>query len=153
MGEIEIRVQALKRTLGVVDHYYMVIGGKEYHPGGYGPGSVLPLGTTKGYHTAVRRQLCRDCFDKIVLDFVLSEDKRIYGYYPFLNCESLSTGISVQSQAFVFVPFVLIQAFRANWKNVLVLLLLALLFVLAASKFVFSRTQRQKCSHLPAYIS
>lgn len=44
---VEVRCQALRRTWGLIDHYFLVIGEHEYHMGGsYSKGAVLPIGTT-----------------------------------------------------------------------------------------------------------
>lgn len=146
--EIEICVQALKHTLGLIDHYYMVIGDHEYHPGFYSRGCILPVGTTKGYHVAFRRTVCRDCLDFIILNFNLREDKRILNLYPLLNCESFTTGFSVQSVAFCAVPFIGLLFLNGQTIYAILLILSVILTMLLHSKYVFSRTIRQRCEHL-----
>lgn len=147
-AEIEIRVQALKRTLGMIDHYYMVIEDKEYHPGYYKPGCILPRDSTKGYHVAARRLVCRDCLDLIVLNFNLREDKRMLSLYPLLNCESLTVGFSVQSVALCAIPFIGFLLCKGRPMYAALLLLCVIVALLLHSKYVFSRTARQRCNHL-----
>lgn len=151
--EVEIRVQALKNTMGLIDHYYMVLNGMEYHPGNYRLGNILPLDSTKGYHVVMKKRICIDCYNKIVTDFNMKEDKRIASFYPFLNCESLTTGISAQSMAFIAIPFVVLLVLRGMFLWALVLLLATFVYMLGVSKFVFSRTTSSTCKHLRALSS
>lgn len=153
MMEIEIRVQALKNTLGLIDHYYMVIDDKEYHPGYYKPGCILPRESTKGYHIAYCRTVCQDCLNQIILNFNLREDKRILSFYPLLNCESLTIGFSVQSVGFCAIPFIVFLLCNGRLLYALLLLLCVVLVLLIHSKYVFSRTTRQRCRHISSISS
>lgn len=146
---VEVRVQALRRTFGIIDHYYLVIEGMEYHPGYYKRGNFLPLGTTANYHVVARRRVCLDCYNKIIADFNLREDKRIGSFYPFLNCESLATGFSLQSLGFLAVPFVAGFLLLGRFLLAVVTFLLALLYLLLVGKYTISRTVRARCRHLP----
>lgn len=145
---VEVRCQALKRTWGLIDHYFLVIGEYEYHMGWYSKGSILPAGTTKGAHVVSVKTICRACYTKIVENYNLREDKRLFDYYPLVNCETLSTGLSVQALSFLVLPFVfsLLLAGRLVWA--VMLTLAALIFSLMCSKYVFSRTTKYKCRHL-----
>lgn len=145
---VEVRVQALKSTLGIIDHYYLVLEGMEYHPGHYKRGNFLPLGSTVNYHVAAKRRLCIDCYNKIIADFNLREDKRIGSFYPFLNCESLATGFSLQSLGFIAVPFVFGFLLLGRMLLAVVTFLVALLYLLLVGKFTISRTVRSRCRHL-----
>lgn len=145
---LEIRVQALKATLGLVDHYYLILNDLEYHPGMYARGCVLPKGTTKGYHVAAIRTICQTCYDKIILNFNTREDKRIWSFYPFINCESFSTGFSVQSLAIIAIPIAVALMYQKNYIYAFVVLLIGALAHLTVSKFSFSRTFKGKCAHL-----
>lgn len=147
-AEIEIRVRALKNTLGIIDHYYMVIDDWEYHPGFYKLGCILPKGSTKGYHVACRRLVCQDCFNLIMLNFNLREDKRMFSLYPVLNCESLAIGFSVQSTAFLVLPFIACLLCVGRILYSCLLFLCVLTTLLMYSKYVFSRTERQRCRHI-----
>lgn len=152
--KLEIRVQALKSTLGLVDHYYMVFvddGNEqaiEYHPGVYSAGCILPAGTTKGYHVAYTKIICSECYNKIILNFNQHEDKRIWSWYPFLNCESMSTGFSVQTMMMLFIPFVLLFLFHGHYMYAVLIFLVGLVLQLAISKYVFSRTSQKRCKHI-----
>lgn len=145
---VETRCRALKSTWGLIDHYFLVIGEYEYHMGRYSKGSVLPVDTTKGAHVVSVKTMCRACYTKIVENYSLHEDKRLFDYYPLVNCETLTTGLSVQALSVLVLPFVfsLLLIGRLLWA---VLLTLATLNVfLVWSKYVFSRTIKRKCRHL-----
>lgn len=145
---VEVRCQALQRTWGLIDHYFLVIGEYEYHMGWYSKGCILPVGTTKGAHVVSVKTICRACYTKIVENYNLREDKRLFDYYPLVNCETLSTGLSVQALSFLVLPFVfsLLLAGRLLWA--ILLTMAALIFFLMCSKYVFSRTIEYKCRHL-----
>lgn len=147
--EIEICVRAEHRSFGMIDHYFMIFDDFEYHPGFYKSGNILPRGFSKGYHVAAVKRVCRDCLSKIILDYNLSEDRRISNWYPLFNCESLSTGISVQSIIMlVFAPTTVIAIVKFHFTLALIVLLIGLLCLLFYSKWTFSRTRRFKCEHL-----
>lgn len=147
---VEVRVQALRSTMGIIDHYFLVLEGMEYHPGHYKRGNLLPLGTTENFHVVARRRLCIDCYNKIIADFNLREDKRIGSFYPFLNCESLATGFSLQSLGFIALPFVFGFLLLGKLLLALVTFLVALLYLLLVGKYTISRTVRTRCHHLAA---
>lgn len=150
---VEIRVRASRNMLGLIDHYFLLVDGSEYHPGFYSNGNVLPMGTTSGAHVAERRDLCRECYDKLKIDVSLEEPRRLFGlYYPFLNCESLCTGFSVQSLHIFALPFVVGLACRGMILHSLLAFALALLSLLAYSKYVFSRTKDTRCAHIVAGV-
>lgn len=145
---VEIRVRATKSSFGLIDHYYMILNDQEYHPGCYAKGSILPKDTTKGYHVAAIRTICQTCYDKIILNFNAREDKRIWSLYPFLNCESFSTGFSIQSLGLLAAPLIGMLIYQKKYIVAVIVLLLCLIAHLSISKFTFSRTFRGKCSHL-----
>lgn len=146
--EVEVRVRAVNSVFGLIDHYYMILDGTEYHPGMYAPGSVLPEGTTKGYHVAAVRTLCQTCYDKIIFNFNAREDKRVWSLFPLLNCESLTTGFSLQAAILLVVPIALSLMYQKKLILATIVLLLGIIAHLAISKFAFSRTLRSKCAHL-----
>ena len=145
---IEIRCRASSSALGLVDHYFLAIGSHEYHMGYYTKGSILPVGTTKGYHVVSERRICEECLNGIVNFYNLKEDKRLFAFYPFINCESLSTGVSVQSLFFLACPFVLGLVVSGFLLYAFILILLVIIAFLAWSKFVYSRTVKSVCSHI-----
>lgn len=146
---VEVRCQALRRTWGLIDHYFLVIGEHEYHVGGsYSKGAVLPIGTTKGAHTISIKTVCSACYTRTVESYRLCEDRRLFNFYPIVNCETLSTGLSLQALASLVVPFVLnlLSLGLVLWAVILTLCTVVLL--LASSKYAFSRTAKLKCRHL-----
>lgn len=146
--QIEYRVQAMRKTFGLVDHYYLVIDDKEYHAGQYKPGKVLPINTTKGYHIVSVMDVCDACYNKIVVDLQLEEDVRMFSYFPLLNCETLCFGFSLQSLPIYCIPFLALLLWRGCILYAVVLLLVIMLILLIRSKYVFSRTHKIRCKHL-----
>lgn len=147
--KIELCVRAEQKSFGLIDHYFMIFDEFEYHPGFYKSGNILPKGFSKGYHVAAIKRVCRDCLNKIILDYNLSEDRRISNWYPIFNCESLSTGISVQSIIMlVFTPTILISIVKVHFTLAIIVLLIGVLCLLFYSKWTFSRTRMLKCEHL-----
>lgn len=146
---INVCVRAEKMSFGLIDHYFMIIDNFEYHPGFYKSGNILPKGFTKGYHIAAIKRVCSNCLNKLILDFNLYEDRRISNWYPIFNCESLSTGISVQSIiTVVFIPTVVFALFRGFYMIAIIIFMLGLVCLLLYSKWTFSRTRNIKCEHL-----
>lgn len=146
---IEICVRAEKNTFGLIDHYFMIIKNFEYHPGFYKSGNILPKGKSKGYHVAAIKRVCDDCLNKLIYDYKLHEDRRISNWYPIFNCESLATGISVQSLIIlVFLPTIILSFFKTYYTLAIILILVTLLSLLIYSKWTFSRTLKLKCRHL-----
>lgn len=146
---IEIKCQAMKKTFGLFDHYFMVIDGVEYHTGAYSGGKILKDGQTKGAHTTSVRKVCKMCYDKIIAEFYVKEDLRLFNtYFPFINCESICEGFSVQSLLFFTIPFICLGIANGNFILVVIIILVSFLFVLMYSKYKFSRTHKNQCSHL-----
>lgn len=146
---VEVRCQALKRTLGLIDHYYLVIGAYEYHVGGaHSGGSVQPVGTTKGAHTVAVKTVCSACYTRTVENYRRGEDRRLFNYYPLINCETLATGLSLQTVSAMAAPFVFVLVTLGRILWAVVLTLAALVFFLSSSKYAFSRTHYQTCRHL-----
>lgn len=145
---VDIYCRALRHTFGLIDHYFLQIDDTEYHLGYYAKGNVLPAGTTKGAHHVVHKRLCDVCFSKIKSDYRLNEDKRLFTYYPMINCETLATGISVQSLAFLVLPFAIFTLVNGHVLLTIVLLLLAFSFYLFYSKYIYSRTVKFTCPHI-----
>lgn len=66
---VEVRCQALRRTWGLIDHYFLVIGEHEYHVGG---------SYSKGAHTIAIKTLCSACYTRTVESYRLCEDRRLF---------------------------------------------------------------------------
>lgn len=146
---VEVRCQALRRTWGLIDHYFLVIGEHEYHMGGsYSKGAVLPIGTTKGAHTISIKTVCAACYTRTVDGYRLREDRRLFNFYPIVNCETLSTGLSLQAVSSLAVPFVIYLLSIGSILWAVILTLCTVVVFLASSKYAFSRTVRLKCRHL-----
>lgn len=145
---VEIHCRASKQSFGLIDHYFIVIDNLEYHLGFYRSGRVLPKGTTKGSHVVYERQICKHCYDNIHFDIKFREDCRLFSYYPLLNCETLVTGISLQSLAFFAIPFIGLFLIRGCFMYALIVFLITILYLLALSKYNYSRTRKQACLHI-----
>lgn len=145
---VEYRCQAQSTSFGFIDHYYLVIDETEYHLGHYRKGNILPKGTTKGSHVAAIKDICKLCYTKLFTDLKLREDKRLISYFPFLNCETLSTGFSVQSLGFLSIPLILVLFIKGLFLYGIIAFLLTFVILLYYSKFIYSRTNYSKCKHL-----
>lgn len=144
---IELRCQATKKSYGLLDHYFYVIDDTEVHMGTYKKGKILPKGTTKGSHIAAFYDICKACYDKIILDLSLNDDIRLFNYFPILNCESLCTGFSIQSAMIISVPFIIILLIKGLYLWAIILLLASIVCLLAYSKYMFSHTFTKNCVH------
>lgn len=147
-GKIEYRCRAIKNTLGIFDHYFLVIGDHEIHMGFYQTGKILPKNTTKGAHIVAEKELCELCYNKIIADINLKEDVRLIAYYPLLNCETLATGFSIQSLAFLSLPIIFCCLIKGLLFYACLVVLCTILVILMYSKYVYSRTNKLKCFHL-----
>ncbi|AYP97968.1 Ac81 [Mauternbach virus] len=146
---IEVRCQAMRKTFGLFDHYFIVVNGYEYHSGWYRQGKILKHGTTKGSHLISIRKICNVCYYKMIAEFYVKEDLRIFNaYFPFINCETICMGISVQSLLFLTIPFICVFVVKGCFLYALIFLLISIVCVLIYSKYQFSRTTKTKCNHL-----
>lgn len=147
--DIQICIRASKNVFGLIDHFFMKIDNFEYHPGFYKSGNILPSGTSNGLHVIETRQVCRLCLIKLILDFKMHEDRRISTWYPFLNCESLTTGISVQSLVLISsLPVIIALIILKRFICLLFFVMLMLIILLLYSKYLYSRSKYSKCPHL-----
>jgi hypothetical protein len=148
--KIELRCRAMMRCLGLLDHYFIVVDGMEYHYGGrYNDGVVLPAGTTVGSHLVTTKTICRLCYDKFMLDCHLARDTRqFHGLYPFINCETIVMGISIQSMFIFVIPFIFILFSNKLYTLALILFIITFCLLLAVSKYRYSKTDRSMCEHL-----
>lgn len=146
---IELRCQATKKSYGFFDHYFIVIDDMELHMGVYKKGKILPKDTTKGSHIVANYELCKACYDKIIVDLKLEEDTRLFNaYFPILNCETLCTGFSFQSITIITVPFIFILFIKGLFLWAIILFLVTIVCLLGYSKYTFSHTKNKKCKHL-----
>ncbi|KAI5630640.1 Ac81-2 [Venturia canescens] len=145
---IEVRCQAEHSAWGFSDHYFLVIGNLEYHLGVYVKGSILPVNSTKGSHLVCEKTVCKECYTRIVNLYESKEDKRLFGFYPLINCESLVTGFSSQAMFMAFLPFIAVLALSGRFLYAILLTLVGFTMYFACSKYVFSRTQKVSCRHL-----
>lgn len=145
---IEICCVSLKNTLGLIDHYFLTIDDFEYHLGFYKKGLVLPKGTTKGSHIICIKRICYDCLKKFNHDFENKEFQRLFYFYPFINCESLVTGISVQIICLLHLSVAIVLFLNKKYLLTVIVILILLCISLLFSKYNFSRTMKSKCKHL-----
>lgn len=145
---IEIRCRAIKRVFGLFDHFFMIIDNNEYHFGFYSKGLVLPKGTTKSSHLATIRTICHQCYIKLMIDLEFKEDARLFSYYPILNCETLSYGLSIQTICFLNFLFIPILLLKKHYWLSLVFSLSIIIVLLFFSKYQYSRTLKKNCNHL-----
>lgn len=145
---IEICCVSLKKTLGLADHYFIIIDDFEYHLGFYSKGLVLPKGSTKGSHIICIKRVCSDCYEKFNHDFETKEFQRLFCFYPLINCESLATGISVQIICMLHLSVALVLVLYKKYLLSIILILILLCISLLFSKYNYSRTVKKKCKHL-----
>lgn len=145
---IEIRCQAMRQFCGIFDHYFVVVGDVEYHMGYYRHGNKLPKDSTKGAHVVAIKTICDNCYHKLLMNINLDEGKRLEWYYPLINCETLTTGFSLQFISFMFLPFVVFLFLKGYFLFGILLFVLALCLLLIFSKYTFSRTHKIRCRHL-----
>lgn len=145
---VEIRCKALRNTFGLIDHYFLIIDDYEYHMGFYKLGRILPKNSTRNFHTIGFKYICTDCYNKIIINYNLNEDSRLISYYPLLNCETLCTGFSIQSLAFLAIPFCAILIIKSYFLYSIILLLTVLIIILLLSKYTYSRVYKKYCKHI-----
>lgn len=145
---IEICCVSLKKSFGLIDHYFLIVDDFEYHLGFYKKGLVLPKGYTKGSHVICLKTLCIDCYNKFIHDFETKEFQRLFYFYPLINCESLVTGISVQIICMLHVSVAFVLVFYKKYLLAIILILILLCISLMFSKYNYSRTVKKTCSHL-----
>lgn len=150
MSEFEIKIyaKAIKKSFGLYDHYFIIIDNHEYHLGCYTKGSKLNAGTTKGAHLITTRKLCHKCFNLLLINLEKKEDQRLFWYYPFINCESLAIGCSLQVLMTCNIPIAFCLLIKGYFVFAILLILFILTIVLFWSKYLYSRTTFTYCKHL-----
>lgn len=149
---IEICCVSLKKTFGLVDHYFVILDNFEYHLGFYKKGLVLPKGSTKGAHIICKKRICSNCYEKFNHDFETKEFQRLFYFYPLINCESLATGISFQIICLLHLSVVGVLVYYKKYLLAIILFLVLLCCSLLFSKYNYSRTVLTKCKHLQTFI-
>lgn len=148
--DIEIHCQAMKSTMGLFDHYFIVIDNMEYHMGLYQKGALIPLGSTKGSHLITIRTICDQCYRRIVMKYNAQEDRRMaLKYYPIINCETLVMGMSVQVVLITLVlPFLILLICKGLIIYSILLFVLTLTLQLWYSKSLYCSSTKTLCVHL-----
>lgn len=150
--QIQYYCRAIKQTFGLFDHYFIVIDNYEIHMGFYRPGKILPKGTTKNAHLIAVGTICLDCYTELVTNINMQEDLRLTKYYPVLNCESLTMGLSIQSTvSIISIPIIVMFLIKHQWLYALISLLIAFSIILLYSKYRYTHTKNVKCKHLKSF--
>lgn len=146
---LEIRSRIIRSSFGLFDHYFIVIDDYEYHLGGYRGKVMMPKGATINSNLCCLRTICDRCYAKIMYNIESGEyDKLLYKFFPFINCETFTCGISTQSLFVLTLPFVGTLLFYKKFLLTIILLLFALVILLWHSKYTLSRTTRSECEHV-----
>lgn len=145
---VEIRARAIRSSLGLFDHYFMIAGDYEYHLGGYRGKVKMPKGTTVNSNLCDVRSLCRYCYAKIMYNIESGEYDKLFRFFPFINCETLTCGISTQALFVLTLPFVFVLSYYGKLLLAVILFLITLVVLLWSSKYKLSRTLRSRCKHL-----
>lgn len=143
---IELRCTPQKNTLGLVDHYYMVLDGVEYHVDLNSTQKQLPEGTTRRSHTVEYRGACSMCYDRQLGTYFTVAD--IFKYFPWFNCETICMGFSFQSLFLLTVPFIVALFLSHNYLCCVIFMLLVAIAFLLFSKYNYSRTKYALCPHI-----
>lgn len=146
--KIEVYVKSIKKTYGLFDHYYIVIGDYEYHLGYYKKGSILPIGSTKNSKLLEIKTICSLCYEKFLHDFSSNEFQRLFIFYPFVNCESLTTGISTQMicvlNFFIPITFCVLGLYMRAFLS----LILIIITTIITKQIKYMKTTIKHCPHL-----
>lgn len=145
---IQVCCVATRKSFGFIDHYYLILNDYEYHLGNYKKGNKLPSGTTKGSHLICEKIICNTCYVKLMLDLQENEYKRLFSFFPLINCETLVTGISIQSVCLLLIPVVIACLGFKFYLYAIILTLIGLLIHVLYSKYKYSKTEYITCSHL-----
>lgn len=143
--------RAMRPVLGLFDHYFSVFDNEmEIHWGSYHKGRVLPMGTTRNAHLLGVQTMCHACYTKCMWMVNSADDSRLFKWYPLMNCETLTMGVSVQ---LVIVLTAFMVKLVLLWHNQLlwffVAVLATLVFLLGYSKYLHSRRPKYfQCVHL-----
>lgn len=145
---VEIRSRAIRSSMGLFDHYFIIVDEYEYHLGGYRGKVKMPKGTTVNSNLCNLRSVCRHCHAKIMYNIESGEYDKLFKFFPFINCETLACGISTQALFVLPVPFVCGLLYYGKVLLAIVLLLSTLVVLLWSSKYRLSKTLQSRCEHL-----
>lgn len=145
---IEIRSRIIRSSLGLFDHYFLIIDDYEYHLGGYRGRVKMSKGTTINSNLCSLRTICSHCYAKILYNIEIGEYDKLFKFFPLVNCETLVCGISIQSLFVFTVPFVFVLLFYGKFLLAVILFLLAVTVLLWHSKYTLSRITKTRCDHM-----
>lgn len=147
--EIKIYVNPSKLFKNLIDHYFLVIDDYEYHLGIYRKGRTLPFGTTKNAHLVTSRKICSTCFKMLWANLEKNEDSRMIWLFPFINCESLTIGCSLQILILINIPLSIVLFYKGYFVYGIIALMLIMIVILLWSRYVNSKKPTIKyCKHL-----
>lgn len=151
--KIEVCGKPIAKTFGLIKHYFIRLEHPELeiHPGQYKKGTHHNLEFTKGFEIYIKKIMCRECLQKLLKE---SNDMKMYWYYPFINCETLTKGltgqfaISNQIVLLVLLILFLIVSFCCNY--IYLLGVMVVLLVILYNNYLSSGTSLLVCHHLNA---
>lgn len=146
--QIKLHLRPIAWSYGLFDHYFLVIKDTEYHLGEYPKGTKLPVGTTKNSSILYNIEYCKDCYNKLLLDIETQEHKRLFSFFPFVNCETLATGLSIQSINLWFFPIIVYCLCSQRFLLAILIFLLCLLLQVVYSKYQMIGVRKKKCEHI-----
>lgn len=129
--KIEVCEKVIRQSFGFVKHYFLRIPeiGIEIHPGHYTRGTHHNLDTTKNYRVYATKIVCPGCLSELQQE---SNDMSYVWYYPFINCETLTKGltgqvaISIQVVLYVLLALCIIASIFKSVLYVFAILVVAL---------------------------
>lgn len=145
---IEIRSRVIRSSLGLFDHYFIVVDDHEYHLGGYRGKVKMPKGSTVNSNLYNLRTVCGRCYTKIMYNIESGEYDKLFKFFPFVNCETLTCGISTQALFILPLPAVCVFLYYNKVLLALVLLLSLFVILLWSSKYKLSKTTQSWCEHI-----
>lgn len=148
---IQIKCRAINSAYGLFDHYFLAVTNEfELHFGNYKHGKIRAFNYTKNAHVVAERVVCERCYKMLFLDLLFHEDDRILQlYYPFINCETLSMGFSIQSCVLcVGLIIISVSLIKGLWLVAIIALLLSVVILLLYSKYTYSATKHSQCPHV-----
>lgn len=117
--------------------------------GNYPLGEKIKKGTTKNAVVSKRSFVCKNCYQELQKRLDSNEYRRVFKYFPIINCETLTVGLSIQSIVLGFGLISMFVDFYLKHDHLAIIsLLLTLLVVLIVSKYTLCRTHLNYCKHL-----
>lgn len=150
--KIFIHCKPIDYSFGFFDHYFLVIDDQEFHFGNKLKNKrLLPINSTKNSTIIAEKEICNVCYWKIFVDFIFEEDLRLFNFYPLINCETLTTGFSLQlifNLLFIIPIFSFIYINEFKFIYFIVILMIFVIVILWYSKYKLSKVEKFKCKHL-----